>query len=177
MRNPVGLAIESTTGALWTVVNERDELGSDLVPDYATSVREGDFFGWPYTYYGAHPQPNLDSRWPAEHPPARSPDYAVGAHTASLDIEFSHASALPDQWRNGMFVSQHGSWNRQPRSGYRVIYIPFTNGTPAGMPAVLVSGFLDADGNARGRPAGLAIDSTGALLIADDVGNLIWRVK
>ena len=177
LRNPVGLALEPSTGTLWTVVNERDELGSDLVPDYATSVREGDFFGWPYTYYGANPQPKLDSRWPDEHPPARSPDYAVGAHTASLDIEFSDGSALPGKWRNGLFVSQHGSWNRQPRSGYRVIYIPFTNGAPNGMPEELVGGFLDADGNARGRPAGLAIDSTGALLIADDVGNVIWRVK
>ena len=177
LRNPNGLALEPSTGTLWTVVNERDELGSDLVPDYATSVREGDFFGWPYTYYGAHPQPKLDSRWPADHPLARSPDYAVGAHTASLDIKFSHASALPDKWRSGLFVSQHGSWNRQPRSGYRIIYIPFTNGAPNGMPEELVGGFLDADGNARGRPAGLAIDSTGALLIADDVGNVIWRVK
>ena len=177
LRNPVGLALEPSTGILWTVVNERDELGSDLVPDYITSVREGDFFGWPYTYYGANPQPKLDSRWPAEHPPARRPDYAVGAHTAPLDIEFSYNSALPDKWRSGLFVSQHGSWNRQPRAGYRVIYIPFTDGAPDGMPEEIVGAFLDADGNARGRPAGLAIDSTGALLIADDVGNVIWRVK
>jgi glucose/arabinose dehydrogenase len=177
LRNPVGLALEPSTGTLWTVVNERDELGGDLVPDYITSVRKGDFFGWPYTYYGAHPQPKLDPRWPADHPVARSPDYAVGSHTAPLDIEFSYDSALPDQWRGGMFVSQHGSWNRQPRAGYRVIYIPFANGAPNGMPEELVGGFLDADGNARGRPAGLAIDSTGALLIADDVGNVIWRVK
>ena len=177
LRNPVGLAVEPSTGTLWTVVNERDELGSDLVPDYATSVREGDFFGWPHTYYGAHPQPKLDPRWPDDHPPARSPDYAVGSHTASLDIEFSYNSALPAKWRNGLFVSQHGSWNRQPRAGYRVIYIPFTNGAPNGMPEEIVGGFLDADGNAKGRPAGLAIDSTGALLIADDVGDVIWRVK
>ncbi len=177
LRNPVGLALEPSTDTLWTVVNERDELGSDLVPDYATSVREGDFFGWPYTYYGERPQPKLDSRWGDEHPAARSPDYAVGAHTASLDIEFSYDSALPDKWRNGMFVSQHGSWNRQPRAGYRVIYIPFANGAPDGMPEELVGGFLDADGNAQGRPAGLAIDSTGALLVADDVGNVIWRVR
>jgi glucose/arabinose dehydrogenase len=177
LRNPVGLALETSTDTLWTVVNERDELGSDLVPDYATAVRRGDFFGWPYTYYGEHPQPKLDSRWPDEHPTARAPDYAVGAHTASLDIEFSYDSALPDKWRNGMFVSQHGSWNRQPRSGYRVIYIPFNDGAPNGAPEEIVGGFLDADGNAQGRPAGLAIDSSGALMIADDVGNVIWRVK
>jgi glucose/arabinose dehydrogenase len=177
LRNPVGMALEPSTGTLWTVVNERDELGSDLVPDYVTSVHKGDFFGWPYTYYGDHPQPKLDPRWPDDPPPARSPDYAVGSHTAPLDIEFSNDSALPEKWRSGMFVSQHGSWNRQPRAGYRVIYIPFTNGAPDGMPELVVGGFLDADGNARGRPVGLAIDSTGALLIADDVGNVIWRVK
>ena len=177
LRNPVGMALEPSTLTLWTVVNERDELGSDLVPDYITSVRQDDFFGWPYIYYGSNPQPNLDSRWAVDYPLARSPDYAVGAHTAPLDIEFSYDSALPDRWRSGLFVSQHGSWNRQPRSGYRVIYIPFANGMPNGMPEELVGGFLDADGNAQGRPVGLAIDSTGALLIADDVGNVIWRVK
>jgi glucose/arabinose dehydrogenase len=177
LRNPVGLALEPMTDTLWTAVNERDELGSDLVPDYVTSVRKGDFFGWPHTYFGDNPQPKLDSRWPDQHPPARAPDYAVGAHTASLDIEFSYDSALPDKWRNGMFVSQHGSWNRQPRAGYRVIYIPFENGEPDGAPEEIVSGFLDAEGHARGRPTGLAIDGTGALLIADDVGNVIWRVK
>ena len=177
LRNPVGLALEPTTDTLWTAVNERDELGSDLVPDYATSVRKGDFFGWPHTYYGDNPQPKLDSRWPDEHPSARAPDYALGAHTASLDIEFSYDSALPQKWRNGMFVSQHGSWNRQPRAGYRVIYIPFEGGTPSGVPEEVVGGFLDADGHAMGRPAGLAIDKTGALLVADDVGNVIWRVK
>ncbi len=177
LRNPVGLALEPASATLWTVVNERDELGSDLVPDYITSVREGEFFGWPYTYYGENPQPTLDSRWTGDRPPARRPDYAVGAHTAPLDIEFSNDSALPDKWRSGMFVSQHGSWNRQPRAGYRVIYIPFIGGYPDGMPEEVVGGFLDADGNAQGRPAGLAIDSTGALLIADDVGNVIWRVS
>jgi glucose/arabinose dehydrogenase len=177
LRNPNGMALEPTTGTLWTVVNERDELGSDLVPDYITTVREGDFFGWPHSYYGSHPQPKLDPRWPDDPPPARRPDYAVGSHTAPLDIEFSYESALPDKWRSGLFVSQHGSWNRQPPSGYRVIYIPFTNGSPNGIPEELVGGFLDTDGNARGRPAGLATDSTGALLIADDVGNVIWRVS
>ena len=177
LRNPNGLALEPSTGALWTAVNERDELGSDLVPDYITSVRAGDFFGWPYVYYGTHPQPDLDARWPADPPVARSPDYAVGAHTASLDVEFSYDSMLPEKWRNGLFVSQHGSWNRKPRSGYRVIYIPFEDGAPKGLPEELLGGFLDADNRARGRPAGLALDGTGALLVADDVGNVIWRVK
>ena len=177
LRNPNGMAIEPATNTLWTVVNERDELGSDLVPDYATSVRQGDFFGWPNVYFGNQPQPGLDSRWPNEHPVARTPDYALGAHTASLDIEFTNNSALPEKWRNGMLVSQHGSWNRQPVSGYRVIYIPFENGVPNGEPEEVVGGFLDADGHARGRPAGMALDRTGALLIADDVGNAIWRVK
>jgi len=177
LRNPNGMAIEPSTNALWTVVNERDELGSDLVPDYATSVRKGDFFGWPYVYFGDQPQPDLDARWSGSHPVARSPDYALGAHTASLDIEFSYESALPEKWRSGMFVSQHGSWNRQPVSGYRVIYIPFENGVPNGEPEQLVGGFLDSDGHARGRPAGMALDSTGALLIADDVGNVVWRVR
>ena len=177
LRNPNGMALEPSTGTLWTVVNERDELGSDLVPDYITTVREGDFFGWPYSYYGSHPQPKLNSSWPDNPQPARSPDYAVGSHTAPLDIEFSYESALPGKWRGGLFVSQHGSWNRWPASGYRVIYIPFTNGEPDGMPEEVVGGFLDADGQARGRPAGLATDSTGALLVADDVGNVIWRVK
>ena len=177
LRNPNGLALEPSTGALWTVVNERDELGSDLVPDYVTSVSTGDFFGWPYVYYGTYPQPGLDARWPADAPVARSPDYAVGAHTASLDVEFSYASQLPEKWRAGLFVSQHGSWNRKPRSGYRVIYIPFEDGAPNGPPRELLGGFLDADDRARGRPAGLALDGTGALLVADDVGNVIWRVK
>jgi glucose/arabinose dehydrogenase len=177
LRNPNGLAIEPVTGTLWTVVNERDELGSDLVPDYATSVHEGDFFGWPYTYFGDHPQPGLDARWPGDFPVARSPDYALGAHTAALDIEFSGESSLPERWRNGLFVSQHGSWNRYPPAGYRVIYVPFANGMPDGLPEEIVGGFLDADGRARGRPVGLALDGTGALLIADDVGNVIWRVR
>jgi len=176
LRNPNGMAIEPSTNTLWTVVNERDELGSDLVPDYATSVHKGDFFGWPQVYFGNKPQPDLDPRWPGSHPAARIPDYALGAHTASLDIEFSYESALPEKWRSGMFVSQHGSWNRQPVSGYRVIYIPFANGEPTGEPEEVVGGFLDLDGNARGRPAGMALDGSGALLIADDVGNVIWRV-
>jgi len=177
LRNPNGMAIEPSTNTLWTVVNERDELGSDLVPDYATSVHKGDFFGWPYVYFGDKPQPDLDPRWSESHPVARTPDYALGAHTASLDILFSYRSALPEKWRSGMFVSQHGSWNRQPVSGYRVIYVPFEHGEPNGEPEVVVGGFLNPEGDALGRPAGMALDSTGALLIADDVGNVVWRVK
>ena len=140
-------------------------------------MSKGDFFGWPQVYFGNKPQPGLDSRWPESHPVAKTPDYALGAHTASLAIEFTYESALPDKWRNGMLVSQHGSWNRQPASGYRVIYIPFENGKPNGAPQEVVGGFLDSEGHARGRPAGMAIDGTGALLIADDVGNVVWRVK
>lgn len=177
LRNPNGLALEPSTGSLWTVVNERDELGSDLVPDFATSVRQDDFFGWPYTYFGDHPQPQLDPRWPDDFPGPRAPDYALGAHTSSLDILFSQESALPARWRSGMFVSQHGSWNRYPPAGYRVIYVPFANGMPSGLPEEIVGDFLDAEGHARGRPVGLALDGTGALLIADDVGNVIWRVE
>ena len=177
LRNPNGMAIEPSTGTLWTVVNERDELGSDLVPDYATSVSRGDFFGWPYVYFGDKLQPDLDSRWPRDYPVARTPDYALGAHTASLDLEFSYESALPEKWRSGLFVSQHGSWNREPVSGYRIIYIPFENGVPNGEPEEVAGGFLDSDGHARGRPAGMALDGTGALLIADDVGNVVWRLQ
>ena len=177
LRNPNGMAVEPSTNALWTVVNERDELGSDLVPDYTTTVSRGDFFGWPYVYFGDKPQPDLDSRWSGSYPAAKTPDYALGAHTASLDIQFTYESALPEKWRGGMMVSQHGSWNRHPVSGYRVIYIPFENGKPSGDPIEVVGGFLDAEGHARGRPAGMALDGTGALLIADDVGNVIWRVK
>jgi glucose/arabinose dehydrogenase len=175
LRNPNGLAWEPQTGALWTVVNERDELGSDLVPDYLTSVERGAFFGWPYSYYGSH----IDERVKPQNvelvASAQVPDYALGPHTASLGLVFYDANALP-AYRGGAFVSQHGSWNRKPPSGYRVIFAPFTAGHPAGMARDVLTGFLDDDGDARGRPVGLAVDSTGALLVADDVGNAIWRV-
>lgn len=177
LRNPNGLDWEPVTGALWTAVNERDEIGSDLVPDYVTAVRDGAFYGWPYSYYGHHvdvrvqpPRPDLVAR-------AVVPDYALGPHTASLGIAFTQrATALPDAWRQGLAVAQHGSWNRRPKSGYKLIYVPFENGRPAGAPRDLLTGFLDADEQARGRPIGVAIDRRGALLIADDVGNTIWRV-
>jgi glucose/arabinose dehydrogenase len=176
LRNPVGLAWEPQSGTLWTAVNERDELGSDLVPDYMTSVRDGGFYGWPYSYYGQHvdtrvspPRPDLVAR-------ALRPDYALGPHTASLGLASSQGTSLPAEFRNGMFVGQHGSWNRNPRSGYKVIFVPFEAGKPAGPPVDVLTGFLTDDGSARGRPVGVAIDRRGALLVADDVGNIVWRV-
>jgi len=175
MRNPNGFAWEPQTGALWAVVNERDELGSDLVPDYLTAVERGAFFGWPYSYYGS----NVDERVQPPNPvlvsSARVPDYALGPHTASLGLVFYDADELRD-YRGGAFVAQHGSWNRKPFSGYRVIFVPFSGGHPQGMTRDVLTGFVDSEGDARGRPVGLAVDSTGALLVADDVGNTIWRV-
>ena len=176
LRNPVGMAWEPESGALWTAVNERDEIGSDLVPDYMTSVRDGGFYGWPYSYYGQHvdsrvkpPRPDLVAK-------AIKPDYALGPHTASLGLAWSAGTTLPDRFREGMFVGQHGSWNRKPRSGYKVIFVPFENGRPSGEPVDVLTGFVDEKGNAMGRPVGVAIDKRGALLLADDVGNVIWRV-
>jgi glucose/arabinose dehydrogenase len=175
LRNPNGLAWEPQTDALWTTVNERDELGDDLVPDYMTSVREGGFYGWPYSYYGA----NVDERVKPQRPDlvaqAIVPDYALGAHTASLGMVFYEGAALPPRFHGGAFIAQHGSWNRTRPSGYKVIFVPFENGQPDGLPQDILIGFLD-NGNARGRPVGLAVDRTGALLVADDVGNSIWRV-
>ena len=175
LRNPNGMAWGSD-GTLWTVANERDELGSDLVPDYLTSVREGAFYGWPYSYYGQHvderpqpPRPDLVAK-------AVAPDYALGPHTASLGLVSSAGASLPAPFSNGMFVGQHGSWNRNPPSGYKVIFVPFSDGKPSAMPIDVLSGFLTADGAAKGRPVGVAIDKSGALLVADDVGNVVWRV-
>ena len=176
LRNPNGMDWEPETGALWTVVNERDELGSDLVPDYLTSVKDGGFYGWPYSYYGRH----LDSRVP-ENPQmvakAIVPDYALGNHTASLGLTFYRGSLLSQQYRGGAFIGQHGSWNRRPHSGYKVVFVPFANGRPSGLPEDVLTGFLDDEGHALGRPVGVAIDSQGALLVADDVGNAVWRVR
>ncbi len=176
LRNPNGLDWEPVTGMLWTAVNERDELGSDLVPDYMTSVREGGFYGWPWSYYGQHvdtrpkpPRPDMVAR-------ALIPDYALGPHTASLGLTFYRTGLLPARYRGGVFIGQHGSWNRNPPSGYRVIFVPFANGRPSGPAQEVLTGFLDSDGKARGRPVGVAVDRTGALLVADDVGNVIWRV-
>ena len=177
LRNPVGLAWEPESGALWTAVNERDELGSDLVPDYMTSVQDGGFYGWPYSYYGAHvdtrvqpPRPDLVAR-------AIVPDYALGPHTASLGLAASRGTTLPIRFAHGMFVGQHGSWNRKPRSGYRVIFVPFEGARPSGEPIDVLTGFVDEQGGAWGRPVGVALDKSGALLVADDVGNVVWRVS
>jgi glucose/arabinose dehydrogenase len=176
LRNPVGMAWEPDSGALWTAVNERDELGSDLVPDYMTSVRDGGFYGWPYSYFGQH----VDSRVKPQRPDlvaqAIVPDYALGPHTASLGLTFSEGTALPDRFHRGAFVGQHGSWNRKPRSGYKVVFVPFTGGQPAGEPIDVLTGFVRENGEAMGRPVGVVIDRRGALLVADDVGNTIWRV-
>jgi hypothetical protein len=176
LRNPVGMAWEPQSGELWVAVNERDELGSDLVPDYMTRLREGGFYGWPYSYFGQ----NLDSRVQRQRPDlvatAIVPGYALGPHTASLGLCNAVGARLPSRFRNGMFVGQHVSWNRKPRSGYKVVFVPFADGAPAGTPLDLLTGFVDDEGKARGRPVGVAIDAAGALLVADDVGNAIWRV-
>lgn len=180
LRNPVGLAWEPESGALWVAVNERDELGSDLVPDYMTAVHDGAFYGWPYSYYGQHiddrvqpPRPDLTAK-------AVKPDYALGPHTASLGLcaaePNNEANNLPQALQRGMFVGQHGSWNRKPFSGYKVIFVPFENGKPSGPPKDVLTGFVNDKGEARGRPVGVAIDRRGDLLVADDVGNTVWRV-
>jgi glucose/arabinose dehydrogenase len=176
MRNPNGLAWESGSGALWTVVNERDELGSDLVPDYLTSVKDGAFYGWPYSYYGDSVDDRVRPQRPDLVAQAIKPDYALGPHVAALGLACSENSALPAPFSNGMFVGQHGSWNRKPRSGYNVVFVPFNGGRPAGQPVEVLTGFVSPDGKAYGRPVGVAIDKRGSLLVADDVGNMIWRV-
>jgi len=176
MRNPVGLAWEPESGKLWVSVNERDELGSDLVPDYMTSVRDGGFYGWPYSYYGQHVDYRIEPQRPELVDRAIVPDYALGSHTSSLGLTWSGASAMPPRFMTGMFVGQHGSWNRKPYSGYKVIFIPFEHGKPSGKPIDVLTGFIRENGDAMGRPVGVAIDKQGALLVADDVGNTIWRV-
>jgi glucose/arabinose dehydrogenase len=177
LRNPVGLAWEPDRKALWVAVNERDELGSDLVPDYMTAVRDGGFYGWPYSYFGRHPDPRPEPQHPELIERAIVPDYALGPHTASLGLTWSGgASSLPAQYQHGMFVGQHGSWNRKPRSGYKVIFVRFGDGMPAGQPIDVLAGFVRDNGEAMGRPVGVAVDSSGALLVADDVGNAVWRV-
>ena len=177
LRNPVGLGIEPVSGALWTAVNERDELGSDLVPDYMTAVKDGGFYGWPYSYYGAHVDDRVTPQRPDLVAQAIAPDYALGPHTASLGLAFARTGNLGPRFTEGAFIGQHGSWNRKPHSGYKVIFVPFAGGKPAGEPVDVLTGFLDEDGNARGRPVGVTLDRAGALLVADDVGNRIWRVS
>ena len=176
LRNPVGMAWEPETGALWAAVNERDELGSDLVPDYMTSVRDGAFYGWPYSYFGSHVDTRVEPQRPELVARASVPDYALGPHTGSLGLAYAAATSLPGALTRGMFVGQHGSWNRRPRSGYKVIFVPFSGGKPSGDPIDVLTGFLTEEGEAMGRPVGVAIDTQGALLVADDVGNTIWRV-
>ena len=178
LRNPNGLAWHPQSGVLWTTVNERDELGSDLVPDYLTSVQDGGFYGWPYSYYGQHVDERIEPQEPDLVARAIVPDYALGAHTAALGLAFHEGGgSLPRKYDGGAFVGLHGSWNRRPPSGYKVVYVPFDGPRPANAkPEDVLTGFLNSDGEAQGRPVGVAIDRTGALLVADDVGNVIWRV-
>jgi glucose/arabinose dehydrogenase len=178
LRNANGMAFEPTTGALWTVVNERDEIGDDVPPDYLTSVKDGGFYGWPYSYWGK----NVDGRVQPQRPDlvatAITPDYALGAHTAALGLAYYGGTELPAPFQTGMFIGQHGSWNRSEYSGYKVIFVPFKDGRPTGPPLDVLTGFLkeDASGTAHGRPVGVAVDRAGALLVADDTGNTVWRV-
>lgn len=175
LRNPNGMGW-AADGTLWTVVNERDELGSDLVPDYLTSVKDGAFYGWPYSYFGQ----NVDVRVQPPRPDlvvkAVSPDYALGSHVAPLGMAFSEGNSLPSSLASGVFVGEHGSWNRKPLSGYKVVFVPFVGSKPSGKPVDVLTGFVSPDGKAYGRPVGVAMDKRGALLVADDVGNVIWRV-
>jgi glucose/arabinose dehydrogenase len=176
LRNPVGLAWQPETQALWVAVNERDELGDHVPPDYMTQVKEGAFYGFPYSYYGQHVDARVKPQDPARVTDAIAPDYALGTHTASLGLCWSGESRLPAPFRHGMFVGQHGSWNRTHPSGYKVIFVSFQGGMPGGAPLDVLTGSLDVHGAAQGRPVGLAIDNGGGLLVADDVGNTVWRV-
>lgn len=176
LRNPNGLAWQPETGELWTTVNERDGLGDNLVPDYMTSVKEGGFYGWPYSYFGQIVDNRVEPQRPDLVEKAIAPDYALGSHTASLGLTFYQQDLLPAQFKGGAFIGQHGSWNRKPHSGYKVIFVPFENGKPAGMPEDVLTGFVNPDGEAWGRPVGVVVDNAGGVLVADDVGNTIWRV-
>jgi glucose/arabinose dehydrogenase len=176
LRNPNGLSWEPQSGALWAVVNERDELGPNLVPDYMTSVKEGAFYGWPYSYYGQHVDPRVQPQRPDLVAKAIPPDYALSSHVAPLGLAFYTGDSLPEKYRGGAFVGEHGSWDRPALNGYRVVFVPFAGGHPNGKAEDVVTGFLNDKNEARGRPVGLAVDKSGALLIADDVGNTVWRV-
>lgn len=176
LRNPNGMGWQPQSGALWTVVNERDEIGSDLVPDYMTSVKDGAFYGWPYSYYGQNIDVRVKPQNPQKVASAIKPDYALGPHTASLGLTFYSGTLFPAHYTGGAFIGRHGSWNRNPPSGYDVVFVPFANGMPSGQPENILTDFLDKTGKARGRPVGVAIDGKGALLVADDVGNVIWLV-
>jgi glucose/arabinose dehydrogenase len=176
LRNPNGLSFEPQSGALWAVINERDELGPNLVPDYLSSIKDGGFYGWPYSYYGQHLDPRVHPQRPDLVQRAIVPDYALSSHVAPLGLTFYTGTNLPAQYRGGAFVGEHGSWNRFTFNGYKVVYVPFSTGHPNGPAQDIVTGFLDSNNKARGRPVGLAVDKSGALLIADDVGNTVWRV-
>jgi glucose/arabinose dehydrogenase len=175
IRNPNGMAWEPQNDQLWTVANERDELGDDLVPDYLTSVRQGGFYGWPYSYYGQHVDKRVEPQRPDLVSKALPPDYALGAHVAALGLAYSAENALPEHLQNGMFIGEHGSWNRAVPAGYKVVFVPFEGGKPNGMPVDVLTGFVSSKGEAWGRPVGVAMDQRGGLLVADDVGNTIWR--
>jgi glucose/arabinose dehydrogenase len=177
LRNPNGLQFEPTSGALWAVVNERDEIGPNLVPDYFTSVKDGAFYGWPYSYYGQHVDPRVMPQRPDLVASAIPPDYALGSHVAPLGMTFNTGSGLPASYKGGAFIGEHGSWDRSPFSGYRVVFVPFKDGKPDGTTQNVVTGFLSAKEEARGRPVGLALDHSGALLIADDLGDTVWKVS
>ena len=176
LRNPVGMGWNPVTGELWTSVNERDELGNNLVPDYMTSVKDGGFYGWPYSYYGQNVDERVEPQNPELVAKAIKPDYALGAHTASLGFAFYEGAMFP-QFKDGALIGQHGSWNRTPRSGYKLIFVPFKNGEPDGMPQDILTGFVSKKEEAWGRPVGVAVAKDGAVLMADDVGNIIWRVS
>ncbi len=175
LRNPTALAINPETGQLWSVVNERDELGPDLVPDYLTSVREGGFYGWPYAYWGPNVDPRVKPIDPEKVKATIKPDYSLGSHVAALGLHFS-SPVMGDKFANGAFVGEHGSWNRNPPVGYKVIFVPFANGRPAGEPIDFVTGFRTEEGKTRGRPVGVTVDPKGALIVADDLANTVWRV-
>uniref|UniRef100_C5CLJ1 L-sorbosone dehydrogenase n=1 Tax=Variovorax paradoxus (strain S110) TaxID=543728 RepID=C5CLJ1_VARPS len=177
LRNPNGMAWHPETKALWTVVNERDEIGSDLVPDYLSSVKDGAFYGWPWSYYGSKVDARVAPQNPEMVAKAIAPDYALGAHVAALGLVFSDGRGMPPQFASGAFIGEHGSWNRKPKSGYKVVFVPFSGGKPNGPPVDVLTGFLSADEKAHGRPVGVALDKSGALLVADDVGNVVWRVS
>ncbi|MRX50815.1 sorbosone dehydrogenase family protein [Paracoccus sp. S-4012] len=175
LRNPTALTIQPGTGQLWAVVNERDEIGANLVPDYLTRVQEGEFYGWPYSYWGTNPDPRAQPHDAGKAASAIVPDYALGSHVAALGVDFANSAVGPD-FADGVFVGEHGSWNRDPPVGYRVIFVPFQNGMPAGDPVDFVSGFLQEDGKTRGRPVGVTVAPDGAVIVADDLANTVWRV-
>jgi glucose/arabinose dehydrogenase len=176
LRNPTALAVQPETGQLWAVVNERDEIGADLVPDYLTSVQEGGFYGWPYSYWGGHVDRRVKPQRPDLVAKAIRPDYGLGAHTAALGLTFYRGEAFPPQYRGGAFIGQHGSWNRQPLAGYRVVFVPFANGRPQTPAREFLGGFLNPDNKIQGRPVGVVVDRRGALRVADDVSGIVWRV-